>query len=775
MFSEKRFVKKRIKGDCDFRSMNPVISTWAFLIALTWVIQVRLDKIPPPSLDQMHCLKQSSFQLSKRASMVRRVNYDLTGLLTLLLKLREEFVSLGISVYENEPQLIQVNSLSRALLLGRRLPWTSCNASLLLALSPDHRLILDFVRVVADSDEEQGLCLIGSIEVSYPLCVDSLKSSINNLRKDIVLREPDPTVPDDKLGVSEVLVGNRNSLAWVEPDSTETYRYLIARDHVSDLVLNLQSLVNRQIEQTVSALDIFSKYVENIQGCNYFLHTALKQLHKMKMEIGDELSETDLSEIETECRKATLDLLGKKRSSRGLLSWLFSDQGETISRLITAQHQAVKADEILLKNQQRVQTANIVLAKNLLLLKEIETNNSEVLRSMLAMTQTRETLHHVEHLLKEEKLAITSMLRGVGNQVSIIAGEFKGLMKRLVDDLSPQPQCSLDNNGRGIACSQESSFVDSVNEGILYLASGADLYQSSQIFLVHCLFLPEAYFGSRVLFKGNRGGFLRADGYYHNKNLSTPEQCFEDPKSTDYRCNKFTSQYYDGGEVKPPLNYGPINFVIGKDFAYIQSKSGTILVNSKHGQSFPLGNTPLLIMRDDFPIFADSQKILYGDLSIDEDVSAETEFFIENVDASTFDFKLPVMKLPKMSNMGDWALFVEETEELFSTSSVFQALSISSIVVACGFLGCLTFGIYLCCRKREENPALFQKVYERFRGGEKTGPDPGPKPSSSSVRHSNRNQEPSWWARMARRKEKIEKMNEESERDEILLQSTSST
>ena len=37
--------------------------------------------------------------------MVRRVSFDLTGLLTILLKMREEFLGLGMTEYEKESQL----------------------------------------------------------------------------------------------------------------------------------------------------------------------------------------------------------------------------------------------------------------------------------------------------------------------------------------------------------------------------------------------------------------------------------------------------------------------------------------------------------------------------------------------------------------------------------------------------------------------------------------------------------------------------------------------
>ena len=762
-----------VKVKSVFRRMESAYYTLVGMIALHLLVQVSVgleeSQDPPQSLDRMNCLKQSSFQLSKKASMVRRVSFDLTGLLTTLLKLREEFVGLGMTVYDKEAQLIQVNSLSRAILLGERLPWTDCNATLLTGLAPDHRLILDFVRIVADSEDELGLCVMENIEMTYKLCKSSLRSSVDNIKREIVIREPNPSVSEDELGKSMVLTSSKNELTWVLPDNTEDYRYLIRRDQVSEMVIKLQNLVNSQIEHILTTLDSFSIYVKHVSGCNYFLHAALVKLHSLKSGLGDDASKLDHSAIETECRRIMSTLTLKERSPRGLLSWLFSDHGESISRLISAQHQSVKADTILIKNQKRINSANKVLANNLLLLKETEANNSALLREMLAIAQTRETIHHVTHLLREEKLALMSMMRGVSNQINIMAGEFKRLMRRLVNELSPQQQCSLDSHGRGVACSPESAFVDHIENGILHLASGADLYQNSKIFLFHCLYLPEAHFGSSYLFSGNRAGFLRSEGFFHNKNLSVPEQCFIDPKSTDFRCRKFISQYYEGSEVKPPLFYGPLNYILGKDFAYLQSKVGTILVNSKNGKSFPLGNTPVLMIESEFPIFADSQKITFGDLNLADEVSAETEFFIQNVDASYFDFKLPVMKIPKLSNMGEWTLFVEETEDLFSTSSVFQAVSVTAIVIAVGFCGCIVFGIYICCRKREENPAMIQMIYDRVRD---LGPRPGPKPSF--VRPSNRNQQQTWLDRMLRRNEKIREKGEK-EKGENLLASASNS
>ena len=756
--------------------MESIQVTLVVLIALHLMVQVRTESDEPhnspESLDRMNCLKQSSYQLSKRASMVRRVSFDLTGLLTILLKMREEFLGLGMTEYEKESQLIQVNSLSRALLLGERLPWTDCNATLLNGLAPDHRLILDFIRIVADVEDELGLCVMGTVEMTYSLCKSSLKRSIENIRKEIILREPDSSVTVDELGKSMVLTGCKNALNWVQPGNTEDYRYLIRKDHVSKMVIKLQDLIKSQIESMLKSLESFSIYVKPISGCNYFLHAALINLHHLKTDLGDETNKLDKNAIETECRKITSTLSLRNRSPRGLLSWLFSDQGETISRLISSQHMSVKADAILLKNQKRINSANKILANNLLLLKETEANNSAILREMLSLVQTRETIHHVESLLHEEKLALLSMLRGASNQINIMGGEFKRLMRRLVNELSPQQQCSLDSHGRGVACSPDSAFVDHIENGIIHLASGADLYQNSKIYMFHCLFLPEAHFGSNYLFSGNRAGFLRSDSFYHNKNLSTPEQCFMDPKSTDFRCRKFISQYYEGSDVKPPLYYGPLNYILGRNFAYLQSKSGTILVNSRNGKSFPLGNAPVLMMENEFPIFADSQKITFGDLNLADEVSAETEFFIQNVDASYFDFKLPVMKIPKLSNMGDWQMFVEETHELFSTSPVFQALSVTAIVVAVGFCGFLTYGIYICCRKRDDNPALIQVVYDRVRHRGESRPRLGPKPAS--VRASNRNQEQRWWERMIRRNEKsLQNQIERKANEEILLASAS--
>lgn len=751
------------------------IITWTLVITLLWNKQVMSERENEiPSLDQMNCFKSASHQISKRASMVRRVNYDLVGLLTLLLRMEKELSDLGVEEYEFEPELIQLNSMSKALLMGSRLAWTRCNSSLITSLSPDHRLILDFVRIVTDKVDKQGLCLMGEYEFSYSLCEESLTASIENLKTkwNLILKPPKADVDEERLGQSEILLASKNALFWSQPDSAESYRFLIKKDHVSELVLHVKSLVTLQIKQMVSSLNIFLVYVKESPGCNYFIRVALSALNRSGDLFSDTLSDGEAEEkIELECRKLTQGIIGQTRQHRGLLSWLFSDQGETLSRLISAQHQAVKADEILMKNQRRLNTANDVLTRNLNSLRDVESNNSKVLLEMLITTQTRETLHHVEHLLREEKLALVSMLRGMGNQLNIMMGEFKGLMQRLVDDLSPNPQCSLDGSGRGVACSSESAYVDSLEDGVLHLASGADLYQSANIFMFHCLYLPENHYGSRFLFTGNREGFLRADGFFHNKNLSVPEQCFKDPKSTDFRCKKFIAQYYEGSIIKPPLQYGPINYILGGDLVYVQSTHGTISISFRSGKTVPLGNTPLLIERKEFPIFADSRKITFSDLSLTEDIKTETEFFIQNIDSSYFDFKLPIMKIPHLSNVGDWSYFLDETEQLFSQSPTFQALSITSIIVACGFCGCLLFGIFVCCRRRNEEKALIQVLYERVRYKEGKENPPGPKPKPKSpVGASNRDQYNTWLDKLRGKKNKQTEMSADK-KDETLLPS----
>ena len=690
-------------------------------------------------LDAFQCLHLPSYQMTKKFPMVKRVNYDLTHTLEILISVRDELNSLDVKHYQNEPgvlSLIESSSIKRALLFGKPVSWTLINSTLVSKFSADHRLILDLIRIVSDKDRDSGLCLIDRKEVDHSMCQNLVKLNVGNIKTKygLDIAEPSYTVETENVGRPDILSLSRSAFNWLTPSSAPSHVYLTQSSHVTELLFHLEDMIDHQLVRIIKKLRPFMIHAKAIERCNPFLFDALN-----KVRCDSSQSEPCVSEqVVSECRQLTLSLgdLDKDRSGRGLLSWLFLDQEESINNLIKAQHKSVKAEEIIVRNQLVLESAAKALNENLKSLKTTDEVNSEKLLELIATVETRETLHNVDRILAQDKLQLISFLRDINSQLSDIEREFNLMIQRLISDLLPLGHCSQDPKNRGISCSTGLSFIETYNQGQLSVASMSELYGNTQVYVISCLFLDPQRHSLGALFRGNQNGFLKRDSFFHHKNLSVPSACFQNLNAEGWNCQDFIATYVEGSDVRPPLQIGPIHYIVGPDFAFLQSLTGTLTLTLDDGRSLPLGPQPLLIKEIQFPVFVNARKIEFFELILAENVSLATEFFLKHVDSNYFYFKLPALKTTKLAS-STWSEYWLDLEEYFVSNPVIKAVSISSLVIVGLLFFFCALGIFLCCRRRGDQSRLAEVVYTAVK--QKNQPSRPPKPSAETVGPVHRN------------------------------------
>ena len=703
--------------------------TFILLVSVFSVVFAQVSQDDGGELDSMNCIKTLSHQLSKKTPMTRRVSFDLIGIISILMGVKKELNDFDIQPYNKEPSLAMTHNLHRALLFGARAKWTESNNTLLMNFGPEHRLVLDIMRIVSDPDLLTGLCLIEKIETDYQNCVTVLTRSWNAINSNNRVKAPSFTVSEEQVAQASLLIASSSALAWLEPDSAERYQFLVKRDYITHMIFHLRKLVNKLLAKMIGSLDPFLVYSEwKMDNCNYFIFVSILRGQEMLEDDFVILTNEKKEIILSECRLLSQELK-LRRSSRSLLSWLFSDHGTDISNLILAQHNSIAADKVLEKNQRTLAGANYVLSANLLKLSEIEQNNSEALLGLIRVFQTRETLHFVENTLRAEKLSFVSSLRDLNNQLSHLASEAALLMQRLVADLSPSTNCNLDSQGRGVSCAPGLSFVDNLKDGQLLLASQAHLYERSESFIISCLFLDSSLYGYNRIFIGNRLAFLKSDSFFHHRNVSAPIPCFKNVTSTQYRCNKYIAQWTEGADILPPMSRRDFNFILTTGYVYIQAVSGTVTLTFNSGSSVPVAQKPFRVNKSDFPIFINGDQFLYEELSGVQQIKPQTEFFLSQVNDNYFHFTLPQLATSLASD--DLQMHWDELEENFKQNPIIQAISVTSLVLAVIGLVILVFAIFVCCRKRVDKPRLYAEWYRKAARVNTGPPLRPPKPAES--------------------------------------------
>ena len=682
-------------------------------------------------LDSMNCLATLSHQLSKKTPMTRRISYDLIGVVSILLKIKTELSDFRVAKYDKEPGLAVAQNLHEALLFGSRVRWTETNNSLLQGFGPHHRLVLDILRIVSEPGEMAGLCLIEQVETDYQSCVSILTRSWNAINSNSRVQAPSFSVTEEQIAQAQLLVASDTSLSWLQPDSTETYQFLIKGDHVTEMILHLRELVKHLLSKIVKSLNPFLVYAPvKINNCNYFLFAALLRGKNIMEDEFRSLTNEEKEQIKSQCRLLSQEL-NLKRSSRSLLSWLFEDHSRDINNLILSQHDSVTADRVLEKNQRTLAGANYILSTNLLKLSQIEQNNSEALLSLIREVSTRESLHFIENALRAEKLSFVSSLRDLNVRLSHLASESALLLQRLVADLSPMANCNLDSEGRGVSCAPDLAFVDSLENGELLLASRAHLYERSESFIINCLFLDASLFGHKKIFVGNRLAFLKSDSFYHHRNVSAPVTCFQNVSSTQHRCSKYIGQYSEGGDIIGPMSRKDFSYILTTNYIYIQAVSGTITVSFKSGTSVPVSGKPFKINKSRFPVFVNGDQFQWEELSGIVEIKPQTNFFLNSVNDDYFHFVLPQLATSLSSD--DFSLHWAEMQDSFQQNPIVKAVSITGLVICAVFIATLTLAIYLCCRKRVDQPRLYAEWYNKSKRTSDSVPPRPPKASRAGA------------------------------------------
>ena len=191
--------------------------------------------------------------------------------------------------------------------------------------------------------------------------------------------------------------------------------------------------------------------------------------------------------------------------------------------------------------------------------------------------------------------------------------------------------------------------------------------------------------------------------------------------------------------MKPPLKIGPINYIVGPNFAYLQSLSGAVTLTLYEGRSIPLGPQPLMVKQEQFPIFVNARKIEFFELILVENISVATEFFLNYVDSEYFYFKLPVLKTTKLTS-SSWSEYWLDLQSYFETNPVIKVVSISSLVITSLLVLFCVSGLVICCRRRGDQTRLANVVYKAVtKGDSDSAPALPKKPPSGTVGPVNRN------------------------------------
>lgn len=705
-----------------------------------------------PSLDSLRCMKFKSHQLNKQNSIIKQVSYDLVSLIFPLLRVKRELEKTSLEVYPAESNLIEVQTVRDGLLLGRPVLFTRVNNSLVNGLPGDSRLLLDIIRLVADSERNIGLCLIEGVEVNYLDCRSTLKASWDAIQHPKVL-PPDFNVSPEQLYSAQVMFVSNSELSWSEPGENIPRKYLVQRDFVSDLLLQLRKIVDTQLQQMISSLDSFIIYGKQYDSeCNYFLLAILLREKGLTEGSFKNVTGDVRSAMLTECRSLSSEL-HLKRAGRSLLSWLLTDHSKILGELINQQHTAVTNEKILENNQRKLAAYSKILAGNMGKLAETQANNSLMLLDLIQENSIREQLYNTRIVMRSEKLSLVSYYRDINAQISLLTVELREMLQRLTQELGPQEACSLDMKGRGMACSEDQSFIDNLYDGQLNIASNGFLFDNKEVTLISCLFLDSDRFGHGRIFKGNLFGYVLADSYLHHKNLSIPLMCFSDVDNPVYRCDKYIEKFYPGGNVKPPLERKFFFYLLGPDFVFIQAKSALTL-NYAGNKHIPVAQKPFLVKREQFPIFVNGDKYSWAELSEIETVSSQTAFLINNIDSEYFFFQLP--SLSSVLTEGNLADHWLELEELMALNPVVKTISIAGAVLLGLIVIICVLTVYFCCRRRSNQTRLYQTYIRRLPGAgpehsAQSPPSVPPKPDHP-IGASNRNQKRTWMARLRNKK-----------------------
>ena len=720
-------------------------------------------------LDELNCLKLSSLQFTHTRDTIKVTSYDVSLLLSSLLDLYIELEKFDLKPFGYQDDWISAPSLYSALLFGNPISWGQMSDEAINHLAPNEHIVLDILKVATSqkagndtlfADHQDGLCLFSGIETELGICEASLDLSASNLS----LSMPSGESPLNKI---LMLQASRTAFNWESPTAKSDGRYVIRATDTGLQVFNLRELIGEQFDRMLSKLVPFVQFVEDSGPCNYFLKEALCLSHTGLH--CNQLTAVKRGELLSLCP----DILNfifplKTRSERGLLNWLFTDQTESISRLIKAQHYSVRADKILVQNDLILSDNLDVLRRNMLSLKETERENSEHLLRLILQTQVRGTLHQVNSNLKAHKVDTLGLLRDLNNRMSIIELEFNRCMARLVSDLSETPSCSMLYTGDSgsMACVSKQAYIQSIRQGVIRVSAPAVQHNLREVYVISCLYLASDKYYYKALYKGNRRAFLMSDSFYHSENISCPRDCFQHPDSETWKCDECLSGPSD--EVIPPLYHHPFFFIVDeKNRVYLQSVSGPQSVIIK-GKTEIIGEVPVLVRKNNFPIEYENRLIAFSDI-----VKSSNESVVGNYWLGWHkpeDFRFSVSDLGARSlKLSQWRSVLEETSDLFQQSKVFQAMSITACLFAAGVIFVFIFCVIRCCKNRDQNQVavLYQRVRRSRHRQQNEIPSLGAKPEPGSVKSVNRNHSLNPVINALRRNNK--KLKNSSEDEEIQL------
>ena len=467
----------------------------------------------------------------------------------------------------------------------------------------------------------------------------------------------------------------------------------------------------------------FGDNVEKYPGCPNILADSILNIRGNKIR-----GETNISQemqISNIC-----SMIWVKRIKKSILSYLFTNDFNTLQNLVTSNNKNLQNIRILYKNFKSMMKWDNKLKHSVTLIKNHLEQEVYDLKQYLILRENFMNIKHFHENVERDRIYMSNFLYDVFLRAELIVVEGQRKIEKILEGLGKSQKCLLDQKG-DFSC-QTGPGIWEIEDNILTLKTQSNKLEVKKIILAKCLFMDD-----RNIFKGNNLLYVADKKFFHSPKLTIPRGCAIQNKDENYVCTSYFGPWEDEGS----LTSGPDSF--GGDIYYILLEHGIFVQNvgpavpivfGEKAETKLLTIRPVWIHKEFFPIQIAKKKYNFNDLfSVSKEF--DLNFLLISQDRDQLDYyKWKEIHKDDLKPIGIEKIYGSFTE-IFKNNNTVKAISVSSIICS-GLLliSCIIFVTFCCSKKRGREERRYVRYSRRAatvdltRAGERSSEIPASAP-----------------------------------------------
>ena len=470
----------------------------------------------------------------------------------------------------------------------------------------------------------------------------------------------------------------------------------------------------------------FGDSEERFPGCPNILADSILNIRGNKIRGQNNISEeTQISDI---CSSIWVT-----RNKKSILSYLFTNDFETIQNLVSSNNENLRNIRILHKNFKNMMQWNNKLKHSVTLIKDHLEKEVYDLKEYLILKENFANIKHFHENIERDRMHYSNFLFDIFLRAELIVVESQRKIEKILEGLGNTKRCLLDQKG-DFSC-QTGEGIWEINKNILTLKTQANKLEIKKVILAKCLFMDD-----KNIFRGNNLLFVADKEFFHSPKLTIPIGCAIQNKDANYVCTSYFIPREDEGtsEYSSPDSFGgSIYYILLEEGIFIQNVGPAVpIVFGEKAETKLLTIKPEWIHKKSFPIQIAKKKYNFNDLfSVSKEFNLN--FLLINHDRDQLDYyKWREIHKDDLQTIGIKKIY-GSFKEIFKNNNIVKAVSISSVICA-GLLiiFCLLFITFCCSKKSGREERRYVRYSRRAAGSAdltRTGERGSEIPTSVSV------------------------------------------